>query len=249
MRKPKLLDLFCCEGGAGAGYERAGFEVYGVDIEPQPRFPFAFHQGDALDVLRELIRGDSVFFTRPDGTTESLSLSDFSLIHASPPCQAFSITKHSHSNEHPDLLTPSRVLLLEAGLPYIIENVPGAPMLDPLVLCGSMFGLRAVDTDGTELALRRHRLFETSFPLFLAPSPCVHDSTIVGGSYGGGWNRTPEQRDGARKGGYTPAADVRAALIGADWMSLHGLSQSIPTAYSEWLGREFLSLELEAARV
>jgi DNA (cytosine-5)-methyltransferase 1 len=221
MTKPRLLDLFCCEGGAGMGYHRAGFDVVGVDIDPQPRYPFDFVQTDAI-----------AFVLEHGG--------EFDAIHASPPCQLFSITKHSHSNEHPDLLAPTREALLQVGRPYIIENVPGAPMVDPVLLCATMFGLRAQDTDGTTLALRRHRLFETSFPIALAPSPCAHDSTIVGGSYGGGRNRSPEDRDGPRRGGYTPAAEVRAALIGADWMTLHGLSQAIPPAYTEWLGGQLL---------
>lgn len=226
---PRLLDLFCCEGGAGAGYARAGFEVVGVDITPQPRYPFEFHQADAIEYV--LQHGH-----------------EYDVIHASPPCQAYSVTKHSHSIEHPDLLAPTREALIAVGRPYIIENVPGAPLLDPVMLCASMFGLRAMDTDGTELALRRHRLFETSFPVPLAPSPCAHDSTPVGGSYGGGRHKRPEDRDKSRRGGYTPATEVRAALIGTDWMTRHGLAQAIPPAYTEWLGHQALASLLVPTR-
>lgn len=232
----RILDLYCCEGGASAGYADAGFKVYGVDKDLQPRYPFPFHQGDAIDVMRRLRAGEAIPFTHPNGDVELLRLEDFAAAAASPPCQAYSITKHSHSNEHPDLLEPTREGLVELGLPYIIENVPGAPLRQPIMLCGSMFGLRAEDVDGTVLALRRHRLFETSFDIPLAPSPCVHDSTPVGGSYGGGRNKRPEDRDKSRRGGYTPAVSVRAALIGAEWMSQHGLAQAIPPAYTEWLG-------------
>lgn len=226
--RPLLLDLFCCEGGAAMGYHRAGFDVIGVDIEPQPRYPFTFHQADAIEFVREHGR-------------------EFDAIHASPPCQLYSITKNAHSAAHPDLLEPTREALIETGRPYIIENVPGAPLIDPVMLCGTMFGLRALDTDGTELALRRHRLFETSFPIPLAPAPCAHDSTPVGGSYSGSRNRKPEDRDKARRGGYTPAFSVRAELMGADWMSMHGLGQAIPPAYTEWLGRELMAAVTEVA--
>ena len=242
MSAPKLLDLFCCAGGAAMGYHRAGFEVFGVDIEPQPNYPFAFHQGDVIEVLAALILGEAAEFTRPDGTSVTLVLADFTLMHASPPCQLFSATANAHTTEHVDLLTPTRPLLVEAGLPYIIENVERAPLIDPVMLCGTMFGLRAPDVDGVELQMQRHRLFETSFPISLAPAPCAHDSTPVGGSYKGARRRTPADRDAKRRGGYTPALSVRAALLGIDWtLSEHELAQAIPPVYTEWLGREALA--------
>lgn len=222
---PRLLDLFSCAGGAAVGYARAGFEVVGVDIEPQPHYPFEHHVTDALEFAAEHGR-------------------EFDVIHASPPCQVYSATANAHTVQHPDLLAPTRDLLRELGVPYIIENVERAPLVDPVMLCGTMFGLRAPDVDGIELQLQRHRLFETSFPVALAPAPCAHDSTPVGGSYKGARRRTPEDRDQKRRGGYTPALSVRAALLGIDWMDMrneHELAQAIPPAYTEWLGHQALA--------
>ncbi|WP_104128074.1 DNA cytosine methyltransferase [Cryobacterium sp. Y57] len=223
MRKPKLLDLFCCAGGAGVGYSRAGFEVYGVDIVPQKNYPFEFHQADALEYLRE--HGH-----------------EFDAIHASPPCQVYSKTAHLHDNPHPDLLVPTRAALIESGLPYVIENVEGAPLFSPMTLCGSEFGLRAPDVDGLPLALRRHRLFESNIWL-MGAGGCQHDDTQVAGSYTAGRHRTPAHRDNPdRQGGYTPALSVRAELLGIDWkMNEHELAQAIPPAYSEFLGAQLLS--------
>jgi DNA (cytosine-5)-methyltransferase 1 len=207
------------------GYRRAGFEVVGVDIEPQPHYPFEFHQADALAFA-------------------AAHADEFDLIHASPPCQVYSATANAHTTQHPDLLAPTRELLQRLGKPYIIENVERAPLINPVLLCGTMFGLSAPDVDGVELQLQRHRLFETSFPVGMAPSPCAHDGRPVGGSYKGARRRTPEDRDRKRRGGYTPALPVRAALLGIDWMNTrdeHELAQAIPPAYTEWLGREALA--------
>lgn len=236
MIRRKLLDLFCCEGGAAMGYHRAGFDVYGVDIAQQLRYPFAFHQGDALDAMRQLLACEAVTFANRDGTVERLALADFAAVHASPPCQFYSVTRYSHTVEHPDLLAPTRDLLVQSGLPYVIENVPGAPMIDALTLCGSMFDLRATDDDGQPLVLRRHRLFESNVFL-MGAGGCVHDGTQVAGVYGGG----PMQRDKSdRRGGYTPKRAVRAELMQMDWATQHGLSQAIPPAYTEFIGAQLL---------
>lgn len=226
----RLLDLFCCEGGAGAGYARAGFEVVGVDIDPQRRYPFEFHQADAVEYL--LAHGH-----------------EFDAIHASPPCQAYSITKHSHSIEHPELVEPTRAALLSSGKPFIMENVPGAPLLNYITLCGAAFGCEATDVDGAPLVLRRHRLFESNVFL-LAPPVCAcrtyrRRGFTVGGVYGAGSSDRNHAKEVLR-GGYTPAKAARAELIGADWMTLHGLSQAIPPAYTEWLGGQLLG-HIEAA--
>lgn len=224
MSRPRLLDLFSCAGGAGMGYWRAGFKVTGIDIEPQPRYPFEHHVTDAIEYLLE--HGQ-----------------EFDVIHASPPCQVHSRTKHAHTSEHPDLLQPTRDALRRVGVPYIIENVEGAPLIDPVLLCATMFGLRANDVDGVELQLQRHRLFETSFPVPLAPAPCAHDSTPIAGVYGGSRHRKPEHRDNpARRGGYVPAREVRSRLLGIDWMKTdHELAQAIPPVYTEWLGVQALA--------
>jgi DNA (cytosine-5)-methyltransferase 1 len=135
--RPRLLDLFCGAGGAAMGYSRAGFEVVGVDIKPQPRYPFEFHQADAM----------------------TFPLDGFDAIHASPPCQRFSKAQRLQGNEHPDLITPIRERLMASGLPWAIENVEDArwAMREPLtLLCGAAFA---------GLQVYRHRLFETSHPM------------------------------------------------------------------------------------
>jgi len=135
--KPRLLDLFCCAGGCGVGYARAGFDVVGVDIDPQPRYPLPFIRADALELDSEFI-------------------ATFDAIHASPPCQSYSDLAKRNRNAHewPRLIEPVREMLIKSGLPYIIENVEGAPLINPVVLCGTMFkGLRVI----------RHRLFEANF--------------------------------------------------------------------------------------
>lgn len=139
MSKPKLLDLFCKQGGAGLGYHLAGYEVVGVDIEAQPKYPFAFRQADALTFLHE-------------------HHNEFDAFHASPPCQAFSKTKNLGGHEYADLLEPIRsaLLRLAGARPWVIENVPGADLRSPVMVCGSMFHGKQV---------YRHRLFETSFPV------------------------------------------------------------------------------------
>lgn len=218
--KPRLLDLFCCEGGAAKGYADAGFEVVGVDSKPQPRYPFEFHQGDALE----------------------FPLNGFDAIHASCPCQFYSITKHSHAKEHPDLIEPTRARLQASGLPYVIENVIGAPLHAPIVLCGTMFDLKAPDVDGQTLFLRRHRLFESNVWLTI-PRGCICQDLKdrgerVGGVYGGG----PSNRNKSwKRGGYTPPKQQRADLIGCNWMTMHGLAQAIPPAYTEWIGEYLLA--------
>lgn len=223
----RLLDLFSGAGGCSVGYARAGFEVVGVDIEPHRTYPYEFIQADAMDVL-----ADRDF------------LLTFDVIHASPPCQAYSITRHTHSVEHPDLYAPVREALIDLGRPWVIENVPGVPMPDYLLLCGSMFDLRTTDTDGTPLALRRHRWFESS-EFLMAPGPCRHDDTQVGGVYGGGSTSTDAAR--IRRGGYTPRAAVARQLMGIDWMSLDDLTQAIPPAYTEHIGVQLLHALTHAA--
>jgi len=252
--KPRLLDLYCCEGGASTGYHRAGFDVYGVDLfrhrgpdgklrgYRQQRYPFASHKGNVLDVMARLLAGELIEFTHPDGSIESLCLSDFVAIAASPPCQLYSITANAHHNtDHPDLVATTRDLLVASGLPYVIENVPGAPLLAPVMLCGSMFHMRATDTDGLEVWLKRHRLFESNVFLY-PPGLCRHPKDILcAGVYGNG----APSRDAAkaRAGGYTPPSQgVRNALMGIDWMSRNGLSQSIPPAYAEFVGAQLLDV-------
>lgn len=239
MSRPKLLDLFSCEGGAARGYDLAGFDVYGVDLDPkfQKRYPYPFYAGDAVAVLRHLIAGGSIGFATKDGRTVDLRLGDFSAVHASPPCQAYSITKHSHGKAHPELIEPTRDALDASGLPYAVENVVGAPLLNPVTLCWSMFRApgSVLDLDGTPLRMERHRLFESNINL-TTPTWHSHDKSVqVAGAYGGG-SADRSHAKFVRRGGYTPSKEVRAALLEIDWMTLHGLSQSIPPFYSEWVG-------------
>lgn len=247
--RPKLLDLFCCEGGASMGYHRAGFDVYGVDLFDkftQRRYPFLSHKGDAVLAMVRLLAREPLAF----GDT-ALYLADFEAIAASPPCQAYSITKHSHNNVHPDLVAPIRWLLRQTGLPYVMENVPGAPLETPLTLCGTEFDLVADDQDGRPLHLKRHRLFESN--VFLHGNGGCQCAAFkrrgigVGGAYGGGSVDRQHAKE-VRRGGYTPSKPVREALLGIEWMTQNGLSQSIPPSYTEHIGTQLLEhLASEAA--
>lgn len=244
MRRPKLLDLFCCEGGASMGYHRAGFDVYGIDLfedYSQKRYPFPSMKAEALAALGAMLNHERPLVFR----REWLGLSDFAAIAASPPCQRYSITNAARRADYPDLIGPVRELLQATGLPYVIENVKGAPLHDPLTLCGSMFGLSATDDDGTPLRMERHRLFESNVAL-LAPGLCHHPKDVqVAGSYGGA-RRDKWEAKHVRKGGYVPSIPVQQRLLGIDWMTQKGMHQSIPPAYTEYLGRQLLDA-LEAA--
>jgi DNA (cytosine-5)-methyltransferase 1 len=210
----KLLDLFCGAGGAGMGYHRAGFDVAGVDIAPMPRYPFEFHQGDALEYL-------------------TAHGHEFDVIHASPPCQAYSVTQKLAGKAHPMLIEPVRAALITTGKPYIIENVKGAPLRDPVMLVGSMFGLRTM----------RPRLFECSFPVpfvLLPPAPAKHAKMGRLAKHG-------EMMHIAGKAGRHGVKQQWADAMGIDWMSVLELAQAIPPAYTEWIGQQ-LMMQLEAQR-
>jgi DNA (cytosine-5)-methyltransferase 1 len=224
MSRPRLLDLFCGAGGCSVGYARAGFEVVGVDIAPQPNYPFRFLQVDALAWLED------VLMCQRTGLKERTGFPvQYDAIHASPPCQAFSAAQSIRGREHPDLLTPTRDLLNATWLPWVIENVPGAPMRKDLILCGSMFGL-----EYRGFGLRRHRWFEFADPS-LAPlvSPCWHrlPPAYV---YGHGADNKHRERYGK-----TSVSDWKH-LMGIDWMTRDELSQSIPPAYTELIGAQLL---------
>lgn len=240
----RLLDLYSCAGGAGEGYRRAGYRVYSVDLVPQPRNPFPFYQGDVCAVLTLLILGESITFSNG----ETLSLQDFAAIHASPPCQAYSVTKSKSRNrktKHVDLVAPTRVLLEQTDLPWIMENVVGAPLHDPIQLCGTQFGLTAEDVDGVPLKLLRHRLFESNVELE-APPHVSHRKfpSITASVFGSGGTYTPRHRDDRlRSGGYVPHIDVIRVIMGIDWMNRYELSQSIPPAYTEYLGGQMKGTE------
>jgi DNA (cytosine-5)-methyltransferase 1 len=216
MSKPRLLDLFCGAGGAAMGYHRAGFDVVGVDIKAQPHYPFEFHEGDVWDWL---------------SFSHRFRLEDFAAIHASPPCQAFTNARTIHGVcAHQDLLSPTRPRLERTGLPWVIENVPGAPMRADVVLCGSQFGLEDPGVGG----LIRHRLFEFSEPPAHLLPPCTHSKATVS-VFGHGGHI------------YHGVASWRRAM-GIDWMTRDELAQAIPPAYTEWIGKQLLTA-LEACRV
>lgn len=214
--RPCLLDLFCGAGGAAMGYHRAGFDVVGVDIEPQPHYPFEFIRADAIG-----------FFGSEDWIRYGWR---FDAMHASPPCQAFTFAKVIQGNDHPDLLTPTRDLLKRTGLPWVIENVPGAPMRRDLILCGTQFGLEA---DGFEV--RRHRWFEFSDPN-LAPAlvtPCWHRLPPV---YGSGHSQDKPHRE---RYGFCGAATSKKAMD-VEWMNRGEQQQAIPPAYTEFIGAQLI---------
>lgn len=225
--KPRLLDLFCCQGGAARGYEQAGFDVYGVDIDPQPRYPYPMHQGDALEVLDALLWGQTVRFG-----DVALDLSDFEAMHASPPCQAYTLCQRIQGNVHPDLVEPTRAMLDGTGLPYIIENVEGAPLLDPVLLCGAMF---------PELRVYRHRLFEANFVLDVPAHP-EHVAPLRK------MGRAPQPGDWMHVvGNFSGVAQAREAMGGVDWMTRDGLRESIPPAYTAYLGAQLIAATQERA--
>lgn len=210
------------------GYHRAGFDVHGIDLfvdYNQKRYPFTSEKFDALEALNVA------------GFVEQ-----FAAIHASPPCQRYSITNAARKHDYPDLIGPVRDLLVATGKPYVIENVVGAPLVDPVELCGCMFDLKAVDDDGAVLHLQRARLFESNVPL-TAPGPHDHgDHKWVGGCYGGA-RRDKHEAKYVRKGGYVPPNKaVVEAYMGIDWMTWKGMYQAIPPAYTEHIGRQLLEV-------
>jgi DNA (cytosine-5)-methyltransferase 1 len=209
--KPRLIDLFCCAGGAGTGYHRAGFEVVGVDIAHQANYPFEFHQKDALQYLSR--HGD-----------------EFDAVHASPPCQDYTLLKNQHGNDWPRLIEPVRNLLDDLGLPYVIENVVGAgrEMIDPITLCGEMFGLGVI----------RHRLFETNWDL-AQPQHLKHRGKVAGWRHGQYFDG-PYFAVYGQGGGKGTVAQWQQAM-GIDWTDVrHEIAEAIPPAYTEYIGGELI---------
>lgn len=237
---PVALDLFCCQGGMSQGLHEAGFDVFGIDFEEQPLYPFPFMRTDALAALDALIDGKRLNF---NGVL--LGAADIDFVHTSPPCPRY--TQGNAANDvshHPALIEPTRERLDVLGIPYTIENVIRAPLTGP-VLCGTMFGLTAIDTDGTELFMRRHRRFENNWGL-VAPAHETHSRNVQwAGAYSGA-RRDKDEARYIRKGGYVPPAlDVLRALVGAPWMDEYGTFQCIPPAYGQYIGEQFLYLTRE----
>jgi DNA (cytosine-5)-methyltransferase 1 len=213
----RALDLFCGAGGATRGLQMTGFHVTGVDINPQPRYcGDAFVQGDIAKM-------------------HAVHLFPFDFVWASPPCQAHTTLKAMHNaKRHADMIATTRALLVASGKPYVIENVSGAPLQSPFILCGTMFCL------GTKCGavLHRHRLFETNF---CVSSPrCTHGDEPVVGVYGGHYRNRKRKAGLNREAKDFTAADGKRAM-GIDWMTGKELSQAIPPAYSEFIARQWLA--------
>ncbi len=212
MGRPRVLDLFCGAGGCSVGYARAGFDVTGVDIRPQPRYPFDFQLCDALEYVKELA-----------GYANGL----YDAIHASPPCQAYSpLGALSPGKEYPDLVAATREALRKTGLPWVMENVMAAPLRYGVVLCGGMFGLRTY----------RHRRFETSFVAFRPEHP-RHVKPAPTKGRKAAWESGAFASVTGDVGVY-----VGTEAMGIDWMTGDELSQAIPPAYTEYIGKQLLNV-------
>ncbi len=245
MARPRLLDLFRGEGGAAEGYVRAGWDVTGVDIQPLGhRGPGEFIMADALNYVARFGR-------------------QYDAIHASPPCQGYSIATAGNPEaraKHDRLIAATRELLVATDRPWVIENVEQAAseLSEPIMLCGRMFSLEAIDDDGQRLVLDRHRLFESNVPLSAPPHP-AHNGEQVGGVYGGSRHAQLDKATLAglkpayvavldkyaarveRGGGYVPRSKaVKQALLGIDWMTVNGMNESIPPVYAEWVGNQLM---------
>lgn len=210
--RKKLLDLYCGGGGASLGYERAGFDVTGVDNVLQRKYRGKFILSDAIEYV--LQHGH-----------------EYDCIHASPPCQKYSLAAMQHrisGKEYPDLISETRDALRKTGKPYIIENVQGAPLLNPIVLCGSMFESYA----GGVLRTYRHRLFESNLPLY-APK-CVHNYPQAK------MGRRAKANEFIQFVGHYTDADIVREMLGLEWLSKKEISQCVPPQYTEFLGKQIL---------
>ena len=225
MAKPRLLDLFSCAGGMGMGYHRAGFEVVGVDIDPQPNYPFEFHQADALEYLLE--HGH-----------------EFDVIHASPPCQSFlslgAVNRAlGRQYDYPNLIGPTREIIHALGKPYVIENVQDARLhlINPVRICGTALGL----------PLRRHRLFESNMPI--TGLACEHHR-FTEPKYWTSFRPNGEHRLSTVVQVYGNGGGTHEwpAAMGIDWMTNHEMAEAVPPAYAEHVGKQILEfLEEQAA--
>lgn len=211
--RPRLLDVGCCQGGATRGYQQAGFYVVGVDKDPQPRYI-----GD------EFIQADGLEYIAEHGL-------EYVVVHTSMPCQGYSDTQRLHGKQWPRLIAPTRLILLGLNHPaWVMENVAPAPLINPVELCGAMFGLRTY----------RHRLFESNLPLQAPPHPRHKWAQTKMG-------RPPRQGEFMHiVGNFSGVDEGREAMGGLDWMNRDGLREAVPPAYTEFLGAQILR-QLEVA--
>lgn len=206
---PRLLDLFCGAGGAATGYHRAGFDVLGVDIRPQPNYPFPMIVDDAVTFLGHY----------------SFPLWGFEAVHASPPCQPFTAYRRRGDgvgDKYLDAIAETRRLLQATGLPYVIENVYGAPLCDAVRVCGTGLGL----------AVQRHRYFESNVPIMGVP--CAHGQNAP--RFPAATNRAEKSRRTVEVGVWRIPLETQQEAMGIDWMTLEELSEAIPPAYTEHVG-------------
>jgi DNA (cytosine-5)-methyltransferase 1 len=213
---PWLLDLFCGAGGASVGYWLAGFNVIGVDIEPQPHYPFTFFLSDALDYL------------------EKYGFGGFAAAHASPPCQAHSDLQKQSKISYPDFIAPTREAFQDAGIPWVIENVEGAPLIDPVKLCGAsdrFHGLRVI----------RHRLFESNVPLRPAPCPSKHPLVFTYDRRKPHFGKLDQDHSFVQVtgGGNCTIENARSAM-GIDWMTKKEINEALPPLYTHWVGQDLM---------
>ncbi len=203
----RLLDLYCCGGGAGYGYEQSGFDVTGVDKYPQPKHRGKFILSDAIEYLKA-------------------HWHEYDAVHASPPCQAYSMASmqfRKAGKEYVDLIEPTRKALIETGLPYVIENVPGSPLINPIELCGAMFGMKTY----------RHRLFESNIDL-IAP---YHPEHIAPNAKMG---RPPKENEFVQYVGHFSGVRMVQKMTGLHWLGQVELAQSIPPQYTKYIGEQLM---------
>jgi DNA (cytosine-5)-methyltransferase 1 len=219
MSAPRLLDLFCGAGGAGRGYQLAGFRVTGVDIAPQPNY-----------AGERFIRADALEFLAAHGH-------EFDAVHASPPCQAYTLLNHYNHKDYPDLVAPTRELLVRLSVPWVMENVPQAPLRDPVRLCGAMFGI----------GVYRHRDFESSHPI-TAPAHPRHVARCVRNGYLPGPDQFMTVTGGKHSQAWQRAA---ASVMGLDWIAVEDggdlaagireVCEAIPPAFTAWIGTQLIT--------
>lgn len=205
--KPKLLDLYCCAGGGGYGYEQAGLDVTGIDIEHQPKHRGKFIQYDAIEYL-------------------TAHFQEYDVIHASPPCQYYSLSAkqfRDKGKEYVDLIEATRIALVSTGKPYVIENVPGSPLINPILLCGAMFGMMTY----------RHRLFESNIKLEVPPHP---EHTAPNAKMG----RKPKHGEFVQYVGHFSGVELVREMTGLHWLGQYELAQSIPPQYTKFIGEQLI---------
>lgn len=230
VSRPKLVDWFCCEGGAAMGYHQAGFDVIGVDDKPQPRYPFPFIRADCLDEASRLLEWADA-------------------VHASPPCQFGSeVTPDWARGAHVNLIPPTRKLLLRSGKPYVIENVrkvAAAHLINPVYLTGTMFDMHVVDSRGRRFDLERTRGFETNWPLLVPWEPGAQHpiANVFGGHFrvrsgefrtAGGTERTVDLPGENRQA-------LARKLMQMEWATMQGISEAVPPPFTEYIGEKLLA--------